>query len=75
MNFDKPNTITKTTLNLTAGDKVLTGNCILGFWSFQIVAVDPNANNKRMAILTVRFDHGGEVKMVEGKNARWDVVA
>lgn len=76
MNFDKPNTVSKTTLNLAAGDRVLSGNCILGFWSYEIVSVDAKAaHNKRMAVLTVRFDHGGEVKMLEGKNARWDVVA
>lgn len=69
-----PSTITKTTMHLEAGDVISTGNCFHGFWSYTIVDVTPSAHNKRTALVTMRFDHGGEVRTVHGKNARWSVI-
>lgn len=75
MKFEAPATITKTTLNLAPGDVISTGNAFDGFWSYTVLAVANSARNPRMAILTVQFDHGGTCEMVEGKNARWSVLA
>lgn len=69
-----PKTIQKTTLNLVPGDLILTGDMFDGFWHYTIVEVKPSQHNKRMALVTVRFDHGGTVTTVEGKNTRWFVI-
>jgi hypothetical protein len=75
MNFQSPETISKTTLNLAPGDVVSRGNAWDGFWSYTVLAVAKSAHNPRMAIVTVQFDHGGTCDLVEGKNARWSVLA
>ena len=75
MLYTAPKTITKTTMKLQPGDVVSTGNCFHGFWSYEIVKVEPSNYNKRTALVTVRFDHGGCETIVYGKNTRWAVMA
>ena len=73
MLYTAPKTVTKTTTKLSAGDVVLTGNCILGFNQMTIVSVEA-ARKPRQALVTVQFAHGGKVTTVEGKTTRWDVI-
>lgn len=73
MLYTAPKTVTKTTTKLSAGDVVLTGNCVLGFGQMKIVSVEA-ARKPRQALVTVEFLHGGKVTTVEGKTTRWDVI-
>lgn len=70
-----PKTITKTTMNLLPGDEILIGNMYDGFDTKVIVDVTRSSINKRQALVTVKYNHGGSVMTVEGKNTRWSVVA
>lgn len=74
MEHTAPTTITKTTMNLKPGDLILVGNAFDGFDIKRVVKVRPSEYNKRMALLTVRFGHGGQCETVEGKNTRWSIV-
>ena len=68
-----PKTITKTTLQLSAGDVILTGNCVVGFDTYTIVNLQP-ANMPRRMIVTIQFNHGGTCDLLQGKNTRYSVV-
>lgn len=70
-----PKTITKTTMNLVSGDLILIGNMYDGFDTKMIVDVAGSSINKRQALVTVKYNHGGSVITVEGKNTRWSVIA
>ncbi len=64
----------KTTLKLNSGDVVQHGNCIYGFSTYTIVAVENTSYSKNMARVTIRWNHGGEVTSSYGKNTKWAVV-
>lgn len=74
MLYTAPKTVTKTTTKLSAGDVVLTGNCVMGFDSFTIVDVTRSSINKRRALIVRKYNHGGMAMTYEGTNARWDVI-
>jgi hypothetical protein len=64
-----------TLMNLKQGDQILTGNMYSGFGSWEIVSVEESGYSKRMARVTIKFNHGGIASMNHGKNARWAVIA
>ena len=68
-----PKTITKTTLQLSAGDVILTGNIFDGFDSYTIIDLQP-AHLPRRMVVTVQFKHGGTCDLMRGKNAHWPVI-
>jgi hypothetical protein len=68
-----PKTITKTTLQLSAGDVILTGNCVVGFDTYTIVNLQP-AHMPRRMIVTIQFNHGGTCDLLQGKNTRYAVI-
>jgi hypothetical protein len=70
-----PNTTPTTTMNLNAGDIVLTGNALAGFGTWKIIAVQSWDYNKRMAEVAIQPTENGEiVKINYGKNTTWDVL-
>lgn len=69
----KPVTYT-TTLNLKAGDVIQQGNMFIGFSTYTIAGVSNDSYNNRMARVTIRFNHGGEVTATYGKNTKWSVI-
>ena len=70
-----PNTTPTTTMNLNAGDMVLTGNALSGFGTWKIVAVESWSYNNRMAEVAIQpTDNGEIVKINYGKNTTWDVL-
>ena len=73
MSTATPKTITKTTLQLSAGDVILTGNMFDGFDSYTIIDLQP-AHMPRRMIVTIQFKHGIPVDLISGKNAHWPVI-
>lgn len=70
-----PNTTSTTTMNLNAGDIVLTGNALSGFGTWKIISVKSWNHNKRMATVAIQpTENGGIVEINYGKNTTWDVL-
>jgi hypothetical protein len=66
--------VTTTTLNLKAGDVIQTGNMFYGFWTYQIINVEPSPYNKNKVALTIVHDNGNSFVEYAGKNTRWSVI-
>ena len=63
------------TNKLKAGDVVLHGNIVTGFWYSTIADVQPSGYNKYMMTVSETFEKGHTAKAHYGKNAIWYVVS
>lgn len=72
--FEAKPVTSKTTLKLQPGDVLQNGNCIQGFWYSMVAGVERAEHNKRMARVTIRYEHGGAGATYYGLNTTWYVV-